>query len=492
MPIMAVWPRPVDKEEKCHNLVAQADGRMMNDDKPERHLKRGLKNRHIQLIALGGAVGTGLFLGTGNAIFQAGPSVILGYAIAGFFAFLIMRQLGDMVAEEPAAGSFSYFAYKYWGGFPGFLSGWNYWILYVMVGISELTAAAAYMQYWVPGLETWKSALAFFLLINGINLATVKIFGEMEFWFAIIKVTAICGMIIIGSYILFFDPALIPGATIKNLWQSSRIGEHAGNPAFRGLFPYGLDGLMMAVPIIMFSFGGLELVGITAAETDRPRKVIPKAVNQLIFRILIFYIGTLTILLSLYHWSNLHPTDSPFVMIFDHIGFTAVAGTLNFVVLTAALSVYNSCVYCNSRMLYGLAQQGNAPRVFTRVNKRGVPVTSLLLSGALTFLVVPLNYFLPSWIDAFHAAMGVVVAALMINWSMISLAHLKFRRQMILKQRKTVFPSPWFPYANYLCIALVIFVLGAMLSPALGMDKIVIAVPIWIGLVYAGYRLFKM
>lgn len=458
-----------------------------SDDK----LKRGLKNRHIQLIALGGAVGTGLFLGTGSAIFQAGPSVILGYAIAGFFAFLIMRQLGDMVAEEPVAGSFSYFAYKYWGDFPGFLSGWNYWILYVMVGISELTAAAAYMQYWIPGLETWKSALVFFVLINAINLTAVKAFGEMEFWFAIIKVAAICAMILIGGYILFIDPALIPGATLKNLWQPALVGEHAGDPAFSGFLPFGVMGLIMAVPVIMFSFGGLELVGITAAEADKPRKVIPKAVNQVIYRILIFYIGTLTILLSLYHWSNLHPTDSPFVMIFDHTGFNAVAGTLNFVVLTAALSVYNSCVYCNSRMLYGLAMQGNAPKAFAKVDKRGVPVPSLLLSSALTFLVVPLNYFLPSWIDAFKTAMSVVVAALVINWAMISLAHLKFRKQMALNNHKTVFPSPWYPYANYICLVVVTFVMASMLLPSMGMEKTVIATPIWIALVYAGYRFFK-
>lgn len=454
-------------------------------------LKRGLKNRHIQLIALGGAVGTGLFLGTGNAIFQAGPSVILGYAIAGFFAFLIMRQLGEMVAEEPVAGSFSHFAYKYWGDFPGFLSGWNYWILYVMVGISELTAAAAYMKFWYPELETWKAAFAFFMLINAINLATVKAFGEMEFWFAIIKVSAICAMIAIGSYILFFDPALIPGATVRNLWEPALVGEHAGDTAFSGFMPYGIAGLLLAVPVIAFSFGGLELVGITAAEADHPRKVIPKAVNQVLYRILIFYVGTLTILLSLYHWSNLHPTDSPFVMIFDHTGFPAVAGTLNFVVLTAALSVYNSCVYCNSRMLYGLAAQRNAPRIFASTDKRGVPVAALLLSGALTLLVVPLNYMLPKWNEAFTTALGLVVVALVINWGMITMAHFKFRKRMMEKNHATVFPSPWFPWANLFCLAVVVFILVAMALPSSGMLSAVIALPVWVAIVFAGYKLFK-
>ncbi len=360
-------------------------------------LRRGLKNRHIQLIALGGAVGTGLFLGAGPAIFFAGPAIILGYAVAGFFSFLIMRQLGDMVAEEPVAGSFSFFAYKYWGDFPGFLSGWNYWLLYVMVGISELVAVSAYVEFWWPEIPTWQSSLFFFLLINAINLIAVKAYGELEFWFAMIKIAAVCAMIAIGGYILLLHPALVPGAGFENLWRPPLVGEHAGDASFSGFFPKGLKGLLTALPIIMFAFGGLELVGITAAEADEPRRIIPRAINQIIYRILFFYIGTITILLSLYHWSNLHPQDSPFVMIFERIHFTAVAGTLNFVVLTAALSVYNSAVYCTSRMLYGLALQKNAPAFFARTNARGVPIPAMLLAGTLTLAVVPLNYFLPSW-----------------------------------------------------------------------------------------------
>ncbi|MDR2891776.1 MAG: amino acid permease [Deltaproteobacteria bacterium] len=453
-------------------------------------LKRGLKNRHIQLIVLGGSIGTGLFLGAGGAIFVAGPSVILGYAIAGLLAFLIMRQLGDMVAEEPVAGSFSYFAYKYWGDFPGFLAGWNYWVLYVMVGIAELTAAAAYMQFWWPGVETWKITLLFFAVITVVNMATVKAFGEMEFWFAIIKVAAICAMILIGGYILFVNPELVPGASVSNLFSAPTVGEHLGDPAYGGFLPHGLDGLITALPIIMFAFGGLELVGMTAAEADDPKRIIPKAVNQVIYRILIFYIGTLAVLLSLYHWSNLHPTDSPFVMIFDRIGFTGVANALNFVVLTAALSVFNSAVYCTSRMLYGLAQQGNAPAFFGKADKRGVPMNAMLLAGVLTFLVVPLNYFLPSWIDAFHVAMSFAVAGLVLNWAMISLAHLFFRRRLDGQGYKTVFPAIWYPFANYLCLAFVVFVLGGM-AFKLGMSNAVIALPVWCAFVFVMYKVLK-
>jgi aromatic amino acid transport protein AroP len=233
-------------------------------------LKRGLKNRHIQLIALGGAIGTGLFLGSAGVLQSAGPSMILGYAIGGFIAFLIMRQLGEMIVEEPVAGSFSHFAHSYWGPFAGFLSGWNYWVLYVLVGMAELTAVGKYVQYWYPGIPTWATAAAFFVLINAINLVNVKAFGETEFWFAIIKVVAIIGMILLGCYLLF-SGAGGEQASITNLWSHG------------GFFPNGVSGLVMMMAIIMFSFGGLELVGITAAEADQPRTVIPKAINQVVY-----------------------------------------------------------------------------------------------------------------------------------------------------------------------------------------------------------------
>ena len=258
-------------------------------------LKRGLKNRHIQLIALGGAIGTGLFLGSAGVLKSAGPSMILGYAIAGFIAFLIMRQLGEMIVEEPVAGSFSHFAHNYWGGFAGFLSGWNYWVLYVLVGMAELTAVGKYVQFWWPEVPTWVSAAVFFVLVNLINTLNVKVFGEMEFWFAIIKVVAIIGMILLGCYMLFSGTGG-PQASVSNLWSHG------------GFFPNGTNGLLMAMAFIMFSFGGLELVGITAAEASEPRKVIPKAINQVVYRVLIFYVGALTVLLSLYPWDQLLQT----------------------------------------------------------------------------------------------------------------------------------------------------------------------------------------
>ncbi len=445
-------------------------------------LHRGLKNRHIQLIALGGAIGTGLFLGSAGVLKVAGPAMILGYAIGGLIAFLIMRQLGEMIVEEPVAGSFSHFAHQYWGGFAGFLSGWNYWVLYVLVGMSELTAVGKYIHYWWPDIPTWATAAVFFVLINLINLSRVSWFGEAEFWFAIVKVVAIVGMIVFGSYLLL-SGAGGAEASITNLWSHG------------GFLPNGWHGLLMALALIMFSFGGLELVGITAAEAAEPRKVIPKAINQLVYRILIFYIGALVVLLSLRPWDHLLLSlssggddyrSSPFVSIFAILGQDTAAHVLNFVVLTAALSVYNSCVYCNSRMLYGLAVQGDAPKALLKVDRRGVPVLAISVSAVMTLICVLVNYTMPE--RALELLMSLVVAALVINWAMISLAHLKFRTAKDRAGVVTHFRALWYPWGNYLCLAFVLLILATM-TQIPGVAVSVYAIPVWVGLMWLCYRI---
>ncbi len=443
---------------------------MISNDK-EAGLKRGLKNRHIQLIALGGAIGTGLFLGIAQTIKLAGPSVLLGYALAGIVAFFIMRQLGEMVVDEPVAGSFSYFADKYCGHFAGFMSGWNYWVLYILVGMAELSAVGIYVQYWWPSMPTWVAALAFFLIINGINMTSVKSYGEMEFWFAIIKVLAIIGMIGFGGYLLITGAAG-PEASVTNLW------------AHGGFFPNGISGLVMAMAVIMFSFGGLELVGITAAEADNPSVSIPRATNQVIYRILIFYVGALGVLLSLYPWENVVTGGSPFVLIFHAMNSNLVANVLNVVVLTAALSVYNSGVYCNSRMLYGLAKQGNAPKALLKVNQRGIPLMALGVSAIATLACVVLNYFMPG--KAFELLMGLVVSALIINWAMISVIHLKFRHDKRKAGQSTTFRSLGYPLTNYLCLAFLAGVLVIMyLTPDLRLS--VYLIPVWMAVLGISY-----
>ncbi|WON78308.1 amino acid permease [Serratia sp. UGAL515B_01] len=447
----------------------------MADQFQDTPLKRGLKNRHIQLIALGGAVGTGLFLGIAQTIKMAGPSVLLGYAIGGFIAFLIMRQLGEMVVEEPVAGSFSHFAYKYWGDFAGFLSGWNYWAMFILVGMAELTAVGIYIQYWWPEIPTWVSAALFFVVINLVNLVNVRLYGETEFWFAIIKVAAILGMIVFGAYLLASGNGG-PEASISNLWDQG------------GFMPHGFGGLVMAMAVIMFSFGGLEMVGITAAEASDPRNSIPKATNQVVYRILIFYIGSLTVLLSLYPWDKVVEGGSPFVMIFHSLNSNLVATILNVVVLTAALSVYNSGVYSNSRMLFGLAMQGNAPKVFTKVNKRGVPVLSIALSALATSVGVLINYAMPG--KAFELLMALVVSTLVINWVMICLAHLKFRAAKNRQGVITHFRALGYPFGNYLCLVFLAFILAIMYFSE-GIRISVLLMPVWIMLLWFGFVLTR-
>ncbi|MBF7144639.1 amino acid permease [Pseudomonas sp. LY10J] len=443
--------------------------------------QRGLKNRHIQLIALGGAIGTGLFLGSAGVLKSAGPSMILGYALCGFIAFLIMRQLGEMIVEEPVAGSFSHFAHRYWGGFAGFLSGWNCWLLYTLVGMSELTAVGKYIQYWWPEIPTWVSAAGFFALVTIVNLTNVRVFGEAEFCFAIIKVVAVVGMIGLGTWLLVSGHGG-PQASVTNLW------------AHGGFFPNGLHGLVMALALIMFSFGGLEMLGFTAAEADKPREVIPKAINQVIWRILIFYVGALVVLLSLIPWDSLLATlgaggdgysASPFVQVFALLGSDTAAHVLNFVVLTAAVSVYNSGAYCNGRMLVGMAEQGDAPAALARLDRRGVPVVAVLASAVVTAITVLLNYLMPH--DALEVLMALVVATLVINWAMISWSHLRFRQHLNRIGQAPLFKAVWYPTGNYLCLAFVVLILGVMW--AMGMHVPVLMIPVWVALSLVLYRL---
>lgn len=458
----------------------------------EKGLKRGLSNRHIQLIALGGAIGTGLFLGIGKAAVLAGPSVILGYTIAGLIAFLIMRQLGEMVVDEPVSGSFSFFANKYWGPFAGYASGWNYWALYVLVSMAELTAIGVYVQFWWPEIPLWASSLFFFITINLLNLASVKVYGETEFWFSIVKVAAIIAMIVFGSYLLLTGTGG-PNASIANLYNDNGFFAKGW---LQSTDNGGYQGLLAALVIIMFSFGGLELVGITAAEAENPEKNIPRATNQVLIRILIFYVGALFILFSLMPWRNISADTSPFVEVFNSlhalnfkIGETTfyfskiIANVLNIIVLTAALSVYNSCVYSNSRMLYGLAEQGNAPKFLKKVNKNNSPIAAILASASLVGFTVIINMIVPE--KALEILMSLVVSSLIINWIMISWTHIYFKNSKIKEGMKTKFPSIFYPISNYVTLVFLLLILIMMWLT--GLKVSVELIPIWIIILYISY-----
>ena len=438
----------------------------------ENKMQRGLKNRHLQMIALGTAVGTGLFYGSTATIALAGPAVSLSYLIGGIIIFFIVRMLGEMSVEEPVSGSFSYYASKYWGEFPGFLAGWNYWFLYILVSMAELSAVSIYLGYWFPDLPKWIGVLACLLIITAINLVTVSAYGEIEFWMAFIKIAAIIGMILLGSY--FILTALVPfPQNFANLWIHG------------GFFPNGISGFIMSLAPVMFSFGGIELIGITAGEAENPDKTIPRAINQVIWRILIFYVGTMIVLMTLWPWNEVGKEASPFVQIFEGAGFPAAANILNFVVLTAAVSVYNSAIYSNSRMLFGLATSNNAPKFFEKLSKRGVPVNGILISSGITFLAVVMNYFLPD--QVFMYMMSIVTGAVVISWGMIVLTHLKFRKHCEAEGIEPKFKSLFYPFADYLCLA---FLAGILIIMAM-MDEMrisVIVMPIWVLAIWFFYR----
>ena len=389
-------------------------------------LRKALKNRHIQLIALGGAIGTGLFYGSSESIALAGPSILLAYLIGGLAIFMIVRALSEMSVEDPKAGAFSYYATQYWSKRAGFVSGWNYWFNYILVSMVELSVVGSFVNYWFPAIPQWVSAAVFLVAITAANLLGVSKFGEFEFWFAIIKIVAVVAMIIGGLAVLAFALPTDSGvrASFAN-WFA--VGD--------GFLPNGLmsraddgtwTGLLMALVVVMFSFGGTELIGITAGETEDPRVTIPKATNGIIWRILVFYIGALGVIMAVVPWNTIDGQSSPFVQIFDSVGIHAAAGILNFVCLTAVMSVYNSGLYANSRMLYSLARQGNAPAFLGKLNGRGVPVAGVLVSAVITAFAVVVVFLWPTF--AFNYLMSIATIAGIINWTMIMITEMRFRR----------------------------------------------------------------
>jgi AAT family amino acid transporter len=439
-------------------------------------LRRGLKNRHIQMIALGGAIGTGLFYGSATSIGMAGPSIVLSYLLGGAVIFLIMRALGEMSVHTPVSGAFSHYAFENWGPFAGFFSGWNYWFNYIAVSMAELAVVGIYVNYWMPGVPTWVSAAIFLALITVLNLTNVKAYGECEFWFAIIKVVAIIAMIGLGAWIVFFGAGSGVHATgVSNLW------------AHHGFFPNGIWGMVTALVVVMFSFGGVELIGITAGEADNPRRTIPKAINQVVYRILVFYVGAIFVILCIFPWDGIGTAGSPFVIIFSKIGIAGAATLLNVVVLTAAVSAYNSGLYSNGRMLYNLSRQGDAPGYLRKLNKSGSPYAGVLTSSAVTAVAVVLNFLFPG--KVFLYLMSVALIAGIFNWAMVVITQMKFRRRIgAAEVAKLGFKMPFFPVANYVILA---FLAGVVVLMGFLPDfrYALYVAPIWVGGLYAAYRL---
>lgn len=441
-------------------------------------LQRQLKNRHIQMIALGGAIGTGLFYGSATGIQAAGPGILLAYIIGGCVIFMVMRALGEMSVHTPVSGAFSFYAYRNWSKFAGFFSGWNYWFNYILVSMAELAVVGTYVNFWFPQVPIWLTAAVFLVVVTAINLINVKTFGEFEFWFSLVKVVAICAMIVFGVVMIVsgIGNEGVP-VGISNLW------EHGG------FLPFGLGGVALSFVVVMFSFGGVELIGITAGEADDPQKSIPKAINQVVYRILIFYVGSMLVILALFPWNGIDGKMSPFVAIFDGIGISGAAHVLNVVVLTAAVSAYNSGLYANGRMLYSLAHQGNAPRYLGKLNKSGSPYAAVLTSSAITSIAVVLAFLFPD--QVFLYLISVALAAGIINWTMVIITQMLFRRRIGATQVKLLkFRMPLYPVSNIVVlVALVALFIGMAFMESYRMATIV--GPLWMILLTVVYFVKK-
>ena len=463
-------------------------------------LRKSLKNRHIQLIALGGAIGTGLFYGSSESIALAGPSILLAYLIGGLAIFMIVRALAEMAVEDPKAGAFSYYATRYWSKRAGFISGWNYWFNYVLVSMVELAVVGSFVNYWFPNIPKWVSAVVFLVAIAALNLLGVSKFGEFEFWFAAIKIVAVIAMILGGLWVIIANMPTASGmrASIANWFN---VG---GGFLPNGLMSRSADGtwtgLMMALVVVMFSFGGTELIGITAGETAEPRTTIPKATNSIIWRILVFYICALGVIMAVVPWNTIDGESSPFVQIFDSVGVHAAAGILNFVCLTAVMSVYNSGLYANSRMLYSLAKQGNAPAYLGKLNSRGVPVGGVITSAIIIAIAVVVVFVWPNF--AFNYLMSIATISAVINWTMIMITEVKFRRVVAagdgpaelkgLKGKEALdrlsFKLPFATVMPYLVIAFLALIVVLMCFSNSYCIAVVAGV-IWLAVLFAAYAL---
>ncbi|RGR98328.1 amino acid permease [Heyndrickxia coagulans] len=441
-------------------------------------LSRGLKNRHIQLIAIGGAIGTGLFLGSGKSIHFAGPSIMLVYFVIGLALFFMMRALGELLMYKPITGSFTHFAETFIGPWAGFITGWTYWFCWIVTGIAEITAVGMYVQFWVPELPQWIPALICVAVLFLINIATVKAFGEMEFWFAIIKVVTIIALIIIGILLVFAGfQSHGAHASFTNLWQHG------------GFFPNGSKGFLLAFEMAVFSFVGIELVGVTAGEAEDPSKTLPKAINQIPLRILLFYVGALFVIMSIYPWNRLNPDASPFVRVFADIGLPAAAGIINFVVLTSAASSCNSGIFSTSRMLYSLAEDGKAPKIFKKLNKRNVPASALLGSTIMLLIGVVLNYFMKST-QVFTLVTSISSICFVWVWGVIMVAHLRFRKNMPEEASKISFKLPFAPVINWVVLLFFVFVL-VVLGIAKDTRVALFVAPVWFILLVIAYGLTR-
>ncbi|AEL08735.1 D-serine/D-alanine/glycine transporter [Xanthomonas campestris pv. raphani] len=421
----------------------------MSDPSAPDHLQRSLSNRHLQLIAIGGAIGTGLFMGSGRTISLAGPSILFVYLIIGVMLFFVMRAMGELLLSNLDYKSFIDFSTDLLGPWAGFFCGWTYWFCWIVTAIADVIAIAAYAQFWFPELAPWVPAVLCVLLLLALNLVTVKLFGELEFWFALIKIIAICALIITGAGLVMWGFRSPSGhvASLSNLWNDG------------GMFPMGIGGFFAGFQIAVFAFVGIELVGTTAAETADPQRNLPKAINSIPVRILIFYVLALIAIMAVTPWRQVVADKSPFVELFVLAGVPAAASLINFVVLTSATSSANSGIFSTSRMLYGLAEERNAPRGFAKLTRAAVPARGLLFSCICLLLGAMLVYLIPDLVTAFTLVTTLSAVLFMFVWSLILCAYIAYRRKRPEQHASSVFKMPGGVLMCYVCLAFFAFII---------------------------------
>lgn len=435
----------------------------------QHELKRELKNRHVQLIAIGGTIGTGLFLGSGKAISLAGPSIILAYLIVGVATFFVMRALGELLLSNAGYQSFTDFAVDYIGPWAGFVTGWTYWFCWIMTAMADIIAVGMYVQYWFD-IPQWVPALICLIILLGFNLLTVKLFGELEFWFAIIKVITILALIVIGIVLLVIGFKTDAGTvSVQNLWQHG------------GFFPNGISGFLFSFQMVVFAFVGVELVGVSAAETADPKKNIPSAINKIPLRILFFYVGALIVLLSINPWNQLNADTSPFVKTFTLVGIPVAAGIINFVVLTSAASASNSGLFSTSRIMYNLGRQNGGKGMLAKLNKNAVPSNALLISTVIVSVGTLLSKLIPE--QAFGIVTTISAICFIWVWSIILISHIRYKKTRPDLHKKSIFKAPLTPFINYVVLALFAFILLVMLISESTRSALLLT-PLWFVLLF--------
>lgn len=413
---------------------------------------KDLKARHVNMIAIGGAIGTGLFLGAGGRLQSAGPALALAYLVCGIFAFFVVRALGELVVYRPSSGSFVSYAREFLGEKGAFAAGWMYFVNWSTTGIADITAIALYTHYWsfFTDIPQWALALMALAVVLAINLISVKYFGEMEFWFAIIKVAALVAFMLIGIFLLV---------------TQQEVGGNTPGPHLvmdnGGLLPHGIMPVVIVMQGVVFAYASLELVGVAAGETAEPQKVVPRAVNSIMWRVGLFYVGSVVLLVLLMPGSAYSAGESPFVTVLSSIGVPAAGDVMNLVVLTAAMSSLNSGLYSTGRILRSMAMAGTAPRFTARMNRSQVPYGGILLTSAVCVLGVGLNYLVPG--KAFEIVLNVASLGIISTWVIIMLCHLAFvRRAKEGALTRPKFRLPWSPVTEIVTIVFLLSVLALM------------------------------